>query len=102
MERNITMDDVLIYHAHTFFALAIICHAHTFFALAIICVGTTMKMSTSIEHQLTKGALEIIIQVGSRLNPALIHFSCFALDIPNNFSYLWFICKHGDEFLSIC
>nr|XP_051207205.1 uncharacterized protein LOC127322837 isoform X2 [Lolium perenne]XP_051207206.1 uncharacterized protein LOC127322837 isoform X2 [Lolium perenne] len=48
---TIMMDDVFIYHAHTFFALP------------IVCVGTRKTRSTSIEHELTKRTLESIIQV---------------------------------------
>ena len=44
--RCIKMDDVFIYHAHTFFRLS------------MVCVGTRPQMSTSIEHELTKRALE--------------------------------------------
>ncbi len=86
---TIMMDDVFIYHAHTFFALP------------IVCVGTRMPMSTSIEHELTKRALESIIMVSSRSNPALIPFPCFALDMPNNFSFLWFLCKHDVVILTV-
>jgi hypothetical protein len=86
---TIMMDDVFIYHAHTFFALP------------IVCVGTRMPMSTSIEHELTKRALESIIQVSTRSNPALIPFPCFALNMPNNFSFLWFFCKHDDVILTV-
>jgi hypothetical protein len=50
---TIMMDDVFIYHAHTFFALP------------IVCVGTRKTRSTSIEHELTKRALESMIQVSS-------------------------------------
>ena len=50
---TIMMDDVFIYHAHTFFALP------------IVCVGTRKTRSTSIEHELTKRALESMIQMSS-------------------------------------
>nr|XP_051183961.1 uncharacterized protein LOC127297785 [Lolium perenne] len=50
---NIMMDAVFIYHAHTFFVLP------------MVCVGTQNPMSTSIEHELTKRALESVIQVSS-------------------------------------
>jgi hypothetical protein len=86
---TIMMDDVFIYHAHTFFALP------------IVCVGTRMPMSTSIEHELAKRALESIIQGSSRSNPALIPFPCFALNMPNNLSFLWFSCKHDDVILTV-
>ena len=66
IRRRIMMDDVFIYHAHTYFLLS------------MVCVGTRNPMSTSIEHELTKRALESIIQVSSRSNPALIPFPCFA------------------------
>nr|XP_051205535.1 uncharacterized protein LOC127319596 [Lolium perenne] len=49
----IMMDDVFIYHAHTLFLLS------------NMCVGTQIPMSTSIEHELTKRALESMIQVSS-------------------------------------
>ena len=42
------------------------------------------------------------IQVSSRSNPALIPFPCFALNIPNNFSFLWFFGKHDDVILTVC
>ena len=54
-------------------------------------------MSTSIEHELTKRALESILEVSSRSNPALIPFPCFASNMLNNFSFLWFVCKHGSN-----
>nr|XP_051183872.1 uncharacterized protein LOC127297585 [Lolium perenne] len=63
--------------------------------------GTRKTRSTSIEHELTKRALESIIQVSTRSNPALIPFPCFALNMPNNFSFLWFFCKHDDVILTI-
>ena len=47
-KRYIMMDDVFLYHAHTFFLLL------------MMCVGTKTPMSTSIEHELTKRALESI------------------------------------------
>jgi hypothetical protein len=50
---TIMMDDVFIYHAHTLFLLS------------NMCVGTQTPMSTSIEHELTKRALESMIQVSS-------------------------------------
>src|SRR3954467_7266158 len=59
LKRCIMMDDVFIYHAHTLFALS------------MVCVGANNTMSTSMEHQLTKRALECIIEVSSRSNPAL-------------------------------
>jgi hypothetical protein len=46
---NIMMDDVFIYHAHTLFVLS------------MVCVGTRKRMSTSIEHELMKRALESYI-----------------------------------------
>ena len=81
--RCIMMDDVFIYHAHTFFSLS------------ILCVGNHTTRSTSIEHELTKRALESIPQV--RSNPALIPFPCFASNMSNNFSFLWFVCKHAHD-----
>jgi hypothetical protein len=51
--RCIMMDDVFIYHAHTFFLLS------------MMCVGTRTIMSTSVEHELTKRALESIPHVSS-------------------------------------
>jgi hypothetical protein len=69
---SIMRDDVFLYHAHTFFALP------------IACVGTRTLMSTLIEHELTKRALESIIQVSSSSNSTLIPFSSFALDMLNN------------------
>jgi hypothetical protein len=53
------MDDVFIYHAHTLFLLS------------LVCVGTRKTMSTSIEHELTKRALESIILNGHVLNDML-------------------------------
>nr|XP_051228399.1 uncharacterized protein LOC127345890 [Lolium perenne] len=50
---RIMMDDVFIYHAHTLFLLS------------NMCVGTQTPMSTSIEHELAKRALESMIQVSS-------------------------------------
>ena len=58
-KRYVMMDDVFIYHTNTFFLLC------------LMCVGTRTRMSTSVEHELTKRALESIPQVSSRLNPAL-------------------------------
>src|SRR3954466_7473948 len=46
--RRIMMDDVFIYHTHTLFRLS------------MVCVGTHTPMSTSIEHELKKRALESI------------------------------------------
>ena len=77
------MDDVFIYHAHTLFSLS------------ILCVGNHSTRSTSIEHKLTKRALESIPQI--RSNPALIPILCFASNMPNNFSSLWFVCKHAHD-----
>jgi hypothetical protein len=65
-KRYIMMDDVFIYHAHTLILLS------------FGCVGTRTTMSTSIEHQLAKRALESIILVSSNLNPACIPFTCVA------------------------
>ena len=61
MERRITMDDVFIYHAHNLF----LC----FF----VCIELYEMMSTSIEHELTKRALESI-DVSNGLNPNLNSF----------------------------
>ena len=44
--RYIMMDDVYLYHAHTFFSM---CN---------LCVGSNEHLPTSIEHELTKRALE--------------------------------------------
>ena len=84
------MDDVYLYHAHTFFLLY------------MMCVGTRTRMSTSVEHELTKRALESIPQVSSRSNPALIPFACFASFMLANCSFLWFDCKHVDGIISPC
>jgi hypothetical protein len=58
--RCIMMDDVFIYHAHTFFVLS------------MMCVGTRKIMSTSIEHELTKRALESIPHM-MRTSHLLLH-----------------------------
>jgi hypothetical protein len=50
IKRRIMIEDVFIY-------------TYTLFALSIVCVGTQTIMSTSIEHELTKRALESIIHV---------------------------------------
>src|SRR3954466_14034630 len=70
-------------------------HTHSLFCLW--CVGTCKTMSTSIEHELTKRAFESIIMVSSRSNPALIPFPCFASNMLNTFSSLWFSCKHVEH-----
>lgn len=88
MKRCIMMDDVFIYHAHTFFVRS------------FMCVGTRTTMSTLSEHELTKRALESEPHVSSRSNPALIPFACFASKMLNNFSFPWFVCKHVDCILS--
>ena len=49
MKWRIMMDDVFIYHAHTLFSLS------------NMWVGPNVYLSTSIEHELTKRALESII-----------------------------------------
>ena len=59
-------------------------------------------MSTSVEHKLTKRALESIPQVSSRSNPALIPFACFASFMLANCSFLWFDCKHVNGIISPC
>ena len=59
-------------------------------------------MSTSIEHELAKRALESIPHVSSRSNPTLIPLPCFASNMPNTFSFLWFVCKHVDDITSAC
>lgn len=59
-------------------------------------------MSTSVEHELTKRALESIPQVSSRLNPALIPFACFASFMLANCSFIWLACKHVNGILSPC
>ena len=84
------MDDVFLYHAHTFFLWC------------MMCVGTRTRMSTSVEHELTKRALESIPQVSSRSNPALIPFACFASFMLANCSFLWFDCKHVDGIIAPC
>src|SRR3954464_661647 len=84
------MDDVYFYHAHTFFLLH------------MMCVGTRTRMSTSVEHELTKRALDSIPQVSSRSNPALIPFACVASFMLANCSFLWFDCKHVDGIISPC
>src|SRR4051812_30894134 len=87
-QRYVMMDDVYFYHAHMFFLLC------------MMCVGTRTRMSTSVEHELTKRALESIPQVSSRSNPALIPFACFASFMLANCSFLWFDCKHVDGIIS--
>jgi hypothetical protein len=67
------MDDVFIYHAHMFFALS------------IMCVGKRTTKSTSMEHELTKRALESMIHVSSRSNPTLIPFTCFVSNMLMTF-----------------
>jgi hypothetical protein len=89
-KRYIMMDDVFIYHAHTLFLLSFLC----------ICMQTTTL--TSIEHELVKRALESIIHVSSNSNPARIPFTWFASNMLKNFSSIWFLCKHVDEFCSNC
>mgnify|MGYP006869214195 CR=1 FL=1 len=85
MKRRIMMDDVFIYRAHNFFIWC------------FVCAGNRMIMSTSIEHELTKRALESIhVSCGS--NPTIKSFSCFASNKLNNFSCLWFVCNHVDAF----
>src|SRR3954465_10987917 len=76
LKRCIMMDDVFIYHAHTLFALS------------MVCVGANTTMSTLKEHELRKRALEIMIEVSSRSNPALITVPCFASNIWTNCSFL--------------
>src|SRR3954463_13956078 len=83
-KRYVMMYDVYLYHAHTFFLWC------------MMCVGTRTRMSTSVEHELTKRALESIPQVSSRSNPALIPFACFASFMLNNCAFLWFDYKHVD------
>src|SRR3954466_15676628 len=70
-------------------------HTHSLFCLW--CVGTCKTMSTSIEQELTKRALESIIMVSSRSNPALIPFPCFASNMLNTCSFLWFSWKHVEQ-----
>ena len=89
-KRYVMMDDVYLYHAHTFFLLC------------MMCVGTRTIMSTSVEHELTKRALKSIPQVSSRSNPALIPFACFASFMLANCSFLWFDCKHVNGIISPC
>ena len=38
-----------------------------------------------------------MIEVSSRSNPALIPCPCFASNMLNNCSFLWFSCKHVDQ-----
>src|SRR3954466_9091107 len=68
----------------------------------MMCVGTRIIMSTSVEHEFTKRALESIPQVSSRSNPDLIPFACFASFMLVNCSFLWFDCKHVDGIISPC
>ena len=85
MKRHFMMDDVFIYRAHNFFIWC------------LVCAGKRMIMSTSIEHELTIRALEIIhVSCGS--NPTLKSCSCFASNKLNNFSCLWFVCNHDGVF----
>src|SRR3954465_1924638 len=64
--------------------------------------GTRTRMSTSVEHELTKRDLESIPQVSSRSNLALIPFACFASCMLANCSFLWFDCKHVYGIISPC
>src|SRR4051812_49047071 len=89
-KRYVMMDDVYLYHAHTFFLLC------------MMCVGTHIIMLTSVEHELTKRALESIPQVSSRSNPALIPFACFASFMLANCSFLWFDCKYVNGIIFPC
>src|SRR4051812_34919046 len=89
-KRYVMIDDVYLYHAHTFFLLH------------MMCVGTRTRMSTSVKHELTKRALESIPQVSSRSNPALIPFACFAYFMLANCSFLWFDCKHVNGIIFPC
>ena len=89
-KRYIMMDDVFLYHAHRFFLLL------------MMCVGTKTIMSTSVEHELTKRALESIPHVSSRLNPALIPFAHFASFKLKKCSFLWFACKHVNGITTPC
>ena len=87
-KRYVMMDDVYLYHAHTFFLLC------------MMCVGNRTRMSTSVEHELTKRSLESMPQVSSRSNPALIPFACFASFMLANCSFIWFDCKHVNGIIS--
>jgi hypothetical protein len=89
-KRYIMMDDVFIYHAHTLFLLS------------LVCVGTRTKLSTSIEHELAKRALESIILVSSNSNSNHLPFTCFASNMLTTFSSISFLCKHVDEFCDTC
>src|SRR3954469_12954840 len=68
----------------------------------MMCVGTRTIMSTSVEHELTKRALESIPQVSGRSNPTLIPFACFASFMLTNCSFLWFACKHVNGIIFPC
>jgi len=85
MKRHVMMDDVFIYRAHNFFIWC------------LVCAGKRMIMSTSIEHELTKRALESI-HLSRGLNSSIILFPCFASNKWNNFSCLWFVCNHDGVF----
>ena len=56
-------------------------------------------MSTSIEHELTKRALESIILVSSSVK---LLSACFASNKLNNFSFLWLVCQNVSDFDYLC
>jgi hypothetical protein len=84
------MDDVFIYYAHTLFLLS------------FVCIGMRTITSTSIEHELAKRALESIILVSSISKSARIPFTCYASNVLRTCSFVWFLCKHVDEFCATC
>jgi hypothetical protein len=90
IKRCIMMDDVFIYHAHTLFLLY------------FVCVDTRTKLSTLIEHELAKRALESIILVSSISNFTRLPFPCFASNLLKNFSSIWFLYKHVDDSCATC
>ena len=90
MDRCVIMDDAFIYHAHNFFLWNFVCN------------GSRFIMSTSIEHELTKRALESIFHESCGSFPPLSPFPCVASYKLNNCSLLWFACKHVSDFGSPC
>jgi hypothetical protein len=51
---------------------------------------------------LAKRALESIILVSSNSNSTCIPFTCFASNMLKTFSWIWFHCKHVDDFCATC
>ena len=72
MERCVIMDDAFMYHAHNFFLWNFVCN------------GSRFIMSTSIEHELTKRALESIFHESCGSIPPLFPFPCVASNKLNN------------------